>query len=233
MKLLFLCGLIICTSIAANEQDLAKIYADFPQTFFCSCQFEAEKMQLLENNCLGQELLSSPFAEKVRWASLIPAHEFSNDLQCWHEPESFSECRNNDGGNFLSPQSCCRKVSEEYRIRESNLHNLIPVMAKIDKQRQNLSFSQVYNTESPYSACNLKLDPRARKIEPKDNLKGDIARIFFYFESLGYIRLSHRARPLMEIWDMKDPVNDSECMLHDKKAALSGLKNPYVANRCR
>lgn len=237
MKTIQLLCLLCCSSLAfatSGDSTLSQIYQEVGKgnsaSFYCDCVFDLQKMQLKDKNC-GQKIgQSAVFFPAVTWERVVSKSEFTDDLQCWHEPQSLQGCRNEN--KVLSSQQCCEEVSEEYRARAANIHNQIPVIQNIAEKLQGLGFGQVYREPIEFGACQLKIDSQLVRKEPPDQIKGDIARIYFYFESLGYVRLSRRSRPLMEIWDMKDPVSNFECALHSKKAAISGLKNPYVANRC-
>jgi len=232
MKVIFFAISLISLTGFASEGKLAEVYTNSAQTFFCGCAFDIGKMQLNDPKCVSNNFITSPIPESVQWTYLIPESKFTEDLQCWHEPESYQECAQGNKGS-LSAHLCCRKVSPEYRERNQNIHNLVPILSKFIQYKDQYRLGQIYDQQKNVSSCTIRWDEKDKRLEPPDPIKGDIARIYFYFESLGYIHLSHRTRPLMEIWDMKDPVSESECQLQAQKASQSGLKNPYVANRCR
>lgn len=63
-------------------------------------------------------------------------------------------------------------------------------------------------------------------------MKGDVARVNFYFESKGYIKISKTQRRLFLAWDKLDPVSEYECDIHKRKARIQGEDNPFMADKC-
>ena len=129
-------------------------------------------------------------------------------------------------------RKCCNKVDPEFRKLSGNLHNLAPSIGEVNGNRSNYRFSQLTMDASQYGQCQAKTDFKVRKFEPRDEVKGDVARVNFYFESKGYIKISKSQRRLFQVWDKQDPVSEYECLIHERKARIQGEKNQYVADKC-
>ena len=71
--------------------------------------------------------------------------------------------------------------------------------------------------------------------EPPENVRGDIARTYFYMHSVypkhGIVGKSKRK--LLEIWDKQDPVDAWECERARKIREYQGNTNHIVESRCQ
>jgi deoxyribonuclease-1 len=83
-----------------------------------------------------------------------------------------------------------------------------------------------------FGACDIEIADRT--IEPRPAIRGDIARIYLYMDSVypGRGILSEKNRPLFEAWNREDPVDAWECERDRRIAALQGNHNPFVAPAC-
>jgi len=79
-----------------------------------------------------------------------------------------------------------------------------------------------------FGRCDLELQDR--KIEPRPDIRGDIARTYFYMDAAypGRGILSRQDRKLFEAWDAEDPVDDWERERARRIEARQGNKNPFV-----
>jgi deoxyribonuclease-1 len=77
--------------------------------------------------------------------------------------------------------------------------------------------------QRPFGACDVEI--AERKIEPRPEIRGDIARIYLDMEASypGRGIISDKNRPLFEAW---------ECERERRIAALQGNHNSFVAMAC-
>jgi deoxyribonuclease I len=73
-----------------------------------------------------------------------------------------------------------------------------------------------------FGSCDLEIE--ARKVEPRPDIRGDIARTYFYMDAAypGRGVISEKNRKLFEAWDREDPVDDWE------RERLQGNPNLFV-----
>ena len=73
-----------------------------------------------------------------------------------------------------------------------------------------------------------------RKAEPPENIRGDIARIYFYMDDAypGRGIISGKNRKLFEAWDKQDPVDAWECEREKRIKGVQGNVNRFVKNSC-
>lgn len=62
----------------------------------------------------------------------------------------------------------------------------------------------------------------------KDDIKGDIARIYFYMSDRYNINLSKQERKLLEAWNKLDPVDEWEKLKNKRVLRLQGNGNKYI-----
>jgi deoxyribonuclease-1 len=79
-----------------------------------------------------------------------------------------------------------------------------------------------------FGACDVKV--HARTFEPRPEIRGDIARIYFYMDQAypGHGILSRQNRRLFEAWSREDPVDDWERERARRIERTQGNANPFV-----
>ena len=82
--------------------------------------------------------------------------------------------------------------------------------------------------ERRYGACDVEI--KGRKFEPREAVRGDIARTYLYMDwaypSRGIV--GGQSRRLFEAWDKGDPVDRWERERVRAVEAVQGNKNPFV-----
>lgn len=63
---------------------------------------------------------------------------------------------------------------------------------------------------------------------PKEDIRGDIARIYFYMSKKYNINLSKKERKMMEFWAKQHPVSEWEIIKNDRVKSFQGNANPYI-----
>ena len=208
---------------------LPDIYSGMEQTIYCGCSYSGQKPDL--KSCGYKVRKESKRANRVEWEHIVPSEHSGRSRACWHSREQFPECRKSNG-ELIYGRKCCNKVDPEFRKLSGNLHNLAPAIGEMNGNRSNYRFAQLPFDAYQYGQCQAKVDFKARKFEPRDEVKGDVARVNFYFASKGYIKLSKSQRQLFNAWNKQDPVDEYECTIHAKKAKLQGEENAFVADGC-
>jgi deoxyribonuclease I len=112
------------------------------------------------------------------------------------------------------------------------MYNLVPAVGEINNRRSNYSFAQIPGNKNQFGKCDVKIINR--KIEPLDNVKGNIAKIYFYMDKSYQNRgiISAKNRRLFKTWDKQDPVDDWECERCKKIARIQGNSNSIVKKAC-
>jgi deoxyribonuclease-1 len=90
---------------------------------------------------------------------------------------------------------------------EADLYNLQPSIGEVNQLRANYSMAMVPGETRAFGSCDLEIEDR--KIEPRPDIRGDIARTYFYMDAAypGRGVISEKNRQLFEAWDREDPVD--------------------------
>ena len=78
-------------------------------------------------------------------------------------------------------------------------------------------------------ACDIEIEHR--KVEPRPEIRGDIARTYMYMEQAypGHGIISQSNRKLFEAWAKVDPVDDWERERARRIEAIQGNQNPFLS----
>ncbi len=116
--------------------------------------------------------------------------------------------------------------------QKSDLHHLYPTLNKINSERGNLPFAEVYHgTELSCDDSQVGADVQNRTgtyFEPPDEHKGNVARAMFYFS----VRYGLTIDPVQEYffrqWHILDPVTAIEKERHEIIYNVQNNRNPFI-----
>ncbi len=151
----------------------------------------------------------------------MPAHAFGNTLECWREPV----CVDNKGKRYKG-RKCCEKVSTAFRVMQADMYNLVPAVGELNGDRSNYHYGIISGENRKYGACDFEIENRIA--EPKEDIRGDIARTYFYMEHTYGVKISDKQRKLFQIWDKEDPVSSWERLRAERIRAIQGNTNIFV-----
>lgn len=119
---------------------------------------------------------------------------------------------------------------DAYRKASSDLHNLWPAEARYNMSRGNQAFGEIPGERPRFSGddCDYERTSGAGAIvEPRDAVKGDIARSILYMIHV-YDLPDHDMLPMLVRWHVADPPDDEERRRNDAIELLQGNRNPFV-----
>lgn len=151
----------------------------------------------------------------------------------------------------IYPQS---KGASELPAR-SDLHSLVPAIWRTNEARSNYPFGEVPDSETDHwylhdedrvDIPETDIDAYSERLnggfgtpgvfEPRESVKGDIARAVFYFYTI-YREEALQADPdffeemkeTLYLWHVNDPVDNNESVRNERKAQYqNGKLNPYI-----
>lgn len=231
MRLMYgLIALLLITPVAAEppssfssaKKILARdLYRDDDRvTFYCGCRFDEQpisgkpgrtRLTPAAESCGLQPRKNANRAARIEWEHVVPAWEFGHQLQCWQ-----------NGG-----RKACGK-DPVFRRMEADLYNLVPAVGELNGDRSNYRFGMIEGEPRAYGACDFEVDFKQRVAEPPEQVRGDIARTYFYMEDRYGLKLSRKQRQLFEAWSKMDPVDPVEQRRARSIAAIQGHENPFV-----
>lgn len=235
-KILFVClgvVLISCGLLFAEKprhrnyrgasQVLAQVYTgDLAKDLYCGCPYSGK--QNIDTVPCGFRPRENPRrksykrARRIEWEHIVTAHNMGHFRPCWR-----------DGG-----RKNCTNNDPTFEMMEGDLHNLYPAIGEINGDRSNFMYSQWTNSpELMYGSCETVVDFKLKKVQPRKEIRGLIARVHFYMENQYAIKLSNQDRKLFEAWDKMYPVTKEECERDSRIEKKQGNRNPFVEKACK
>lgn len=199
--------------------ELRKIYKHHPTTFYCDCDISwVSNKKLIPdlNSCNYTPRKQPERANRIEFEHIVSAWEFGHQRQCWQKGK----------------RKYCQKHDAMFNKMEGDLHNLVPTVGEVNGDRSNYRFNIIEGEPRVYGACDAEVHFKRRVFEPRDSVRGDIARTYFYFEKQYSLRISKSQKKLFAAWNKLDPVDENECQIHSLKTKIQGNSNPFVENRC-
>jgi len=206
---------------------LNRVYYDHRTTFYCDCLFGPDKTVPPSDKYKPKRENSR--SSKVEWEHVVPAHAFGQSFPEWRN--GAAGCVDKKGKGFKG-RKCARLTSKEFRLMEADMYNLVPAIGEINGDRSNYSYGIIPGEPRDYGPCDFEIE--SRKVEPREEIRGDIARIYMYMDWAypGHGIISKKNRKMFDVWDNQDPVDARECERARRIEEIQGNENPFVKKQC-
>ena len=198
-----------------------KIYLDqanSPQgDLYCGCKWTwvgKSGGRIDADSCGLQARKQEARAERTEWEHIVPAWTFGHQRQCWQ-----------NGG-----REHCVSDDPIFKAMEADLFNLYPAVGEVNGDRSNFNYGMVSQVGPQYGQCKTKVDFEQRTAEPRDEVKGLVARTTFYMFDRYNLNMSRQQQQLLMAWDKQFPVTPWEKERNKRIAAITGHPNPFVTN---
>jgi len=195
---------------------LQRVYFDHRTTFYAACSFDMQK--LIGMSSCGLVPRKRPKrAARVELEHVMPAWEMGHQLQCWHRQGKYSARKN------------CRRNSLLFKRMESDMHNLRPSDGELNADRSNYRYGIIKGEPRAYgSMVDFEVNFKRRVAEPRPEVRGDIARTYFYMAEEYGIRIGRKQKQLFDAWNKQDPIDGWERERNCKIAKLQGNSNLFI-----
>jgi deoxyribonuclease-1 len=151
-------------------------------------------------------------ADRIEWEHIVPAWIFGHQRQCWQ-----------NGG-----RKNCIADDPVFRAMEADLYNIYPSVGEVNSDRSNYQYGMVTGTSPQYGACPTRIDFKERAAEPRNDVKGLVARSTFYMYDRFGLSMSRQQQQLLMAWDRQYPVSAWEKEWNSRTARVMGHPNPFV-----
>lgn len=184
-------------------------------SLYCGCQWQwtgASGGRVDLASC-GYKVRRQPNrAQRIEWEHVVPAWVMGHQRQCWQE-----------GG-----RRHCASNDPFFERMEANMHNLVPSIGEVNGDRSNYSFGVLPGTAGQHGQCDVRVSFGERTLEPRNTVKGLIARTYFYIHDRYDLTMSRKQQQLLLSWHRQFPVTDWERERDRRIAAVMGHHNPFV-----
>lgn len=183
---------------------LKNIYKSQPESFYCGCgiKWQSKKKLVPVTENCGYTARNE-YTKKGNINQRAKRIEWEHVVPAWEFGHQL-QCWQKGG------RKNCSKTSIAFKNMEGDLHNLVPAIGEV----------------------NAEVNFKGRIFEPAPNVRGNIARTYFYFEQQHGLKISKKQKQLYTAWDKLDPVDKAECAIHAEKSKILGNHNPFVASEC-
>ncbi|WP_338885405.1 MULTISPECIES: endonuclease [Xenorhabdus] len=185
-------------------------------TLYCGCdwQWVGKSGGRVDLASCGYHVRSQQTrAARIEWEHMVPAWVFGHQRQCWQ-----------NGG-----RKNCVETDPVFRMMESDMHNLAPSIGEVNGDRSNFGYGMLArNTPNMYGSCSSKVDFKSHLFEPRNRVKGMVARVYFYMHDRYNLTMSRQQQQLMMAWDRQYPVDAWERERDNRIAKIMGHHNPFV-----
>ena len=115
---------------------------------------------------------------------------------------------------------------------QADMFNLYPAIGEVNGRRSNYSMTIIKGEKREFGKCDVVI--KNKKIEPKESIRGEIARTYLYMESAysGGGIISKKNRKLFDAWNKSDPVDEWECERAKRIEKIQGNRNEVVMKSC-
>ena len=201
-----------------------KIYLDQANSsmgeLYCGCKWTwvgKSGGRIDAESCGYQTRKQQNRAERTEWEHIVPAWTFGNQRQCWQK-----------GG-----RERCGDDDPVFRAMEADLFNLYPSVGEVNGDRSNFNYGMAFGVAPQYGQCKTRVDFNQRAAEPRDEVKGLVARTTFYMFDRYKLSMSRQQQQLLMAWDKQYPVSSWEKERNRRIAAIMGHSNPFVTGERR
>lgn len=208
----------------AKKLLLNKVYYDHRVSFYCDCPFKSDQT-IVSTDKFSPITKHFKRSIRVEWEHVVPAQSFGQSFKEWRE--GAEGCVDRNGKSFKG-RKCAEKISMEYRHMQADLYNLTPADGQINALRSNYSYAMIPGESRQFGNCDFEIENQ--KVEPRPEIRGDIARIYFYMDDAypGHGIISKKNLKLFQAWDRQDPIDDWERERAKRIEAIQGNKNRFV-----
>jgi len=196
---------------------------------YCGCRYD-EKKEVDFNSCGYIPEKDNKRAHRIEWEHVVPAEAFGQSFREWRE--GHPDCVDSRGRAFKG-RKCAEKVNMEFRYMQADMYNLYPAVGEVNGLRSNYSMAMIPGDRYRFGQCKTKIEDR--KVEPRPDVRGEIARTYMYMERAypGHGIISNKNEKLFQAWDRMDPVDEWECERARRIANIQGNVNMVVQEACQ
>ncbi len=217
----------VISSFSEAKDHLWDVFAAHPKSFYCGCDFDRAGPDW--SSCQFQAKKDRQRARRIEWEHVVPASVFGRQISAWTQGDR--QCVSRAGKPYKG-RKCAEKVSQRFRLMQADMYNLQPAIGEVNGLRSNYPYGEIAGEKRDFGACDMEI--RGQLAEPKEAIRGDIARTYFYMQAVypDVAILDQTTRAQMEAWDRADPVDAWECERNALIQSIQKSRNPILDRAC-
>jgi len=206
--------LILSLYAYSNNFDKAKnkmyqVWSENPYTFYCKCKYDRyKKGNMIDRESCGYKPKNAKTksgkknarAYRTEAEHIVPAENFYRQLAC-------SKATKSDRKG-LSKRDYCYETDKTFRAFHDDIRNLVPAIGELNGHRSNYRYGALDPIVGDYGQCKFQVLDRKAYVDP--NIRGDIARTYFYVRDTYGYKMSKQETKMMEVWNRLDPIDEWE-----------------------
>ena len=110
-------------SYSKSKKLLLMIYDSNAFSFYCGCSFKLKIPNLYSCGYIPKK--DNERANRIELEHVVPAYAFGHSLSEWKN--GHPKCVKKNGKKFKG-RKCAKKINQEFRLMEADMHNLFPVI---------------------------------------------------------------------------------------------------------
>ena len=111
---------------------------------------------------------------------------------------------------------------------EADLHNLVPAIGEVNGDRSNFKFNMLDGEKRAYGSCEVEINFKAKVVEPKTDIRGNIARTYLHMNKRYNMPISSKQRKLFYVWNKLDAIDDWERERNRLIEQVQGNRNSFI-----
>lgn len=172
---------------------------------YCGCPYDLERKDRIDAVACGYKGKGAR-SKRIEWEHVVPASVFGQRFAEWKQGHPSCTKR----GHMEKGRNCARATSEVFARMEADLYNLLPSLGELNAARSNYPFGEIGGEPRAFGRCDFEVENRVA--EPRREIRGDLARIYFYMDARypGFDIVNRRNEGLLNAWDREDPLDEAE-----------------------
>ncbi len=123
----------------------------------------------------------------------------------------------------------CRANSALFNQIEADMHNMYPADKALNAERGSMAYGILKGERWIRKDCDLEINQRQRRVEPRPAVRGDIARAMLYLADRYELKLYQRDQLLR--WHRQDPPDAAERQRNQRIKSVQGNENHWIVPR--
>jgi len=189
-------------------------------TFYCGCKTKLAARSFDRSSCGYVPRNDTKKAKQIEAEHILPAKfiaKYHTGDSCWKKDDACGLGRD-----------CCYKNDARFKKAHNDLVNLYPAIGELNVVRNDLMYDHIPGDVLLFGKCDFEVDWDRDVTEPTEDIRGDIARVFFYMRDTYSLKYPEDLEDRLAAWNKADPISEKERARNERIKAVQGTANPLL-----